>query len=107
MAIRVRVRPCSEREARLIRYHFTKSASHVGDYHSLWAEPDVDEAGVVAEVGVALDVVVIIPDELARDGGEEGQEREGEEGEGGEEERRPRGGGGWGVFAALGHWWGV
>ncbi|MHA6769724.1 glycosyltransferase [Sphingobium ummariense] len=34
---------CSDREARLIRYHFASSESHVSGHHSLWVEPDVDD----------------------------------------------------------------
>lgn len=34
---------CSEREARLIRYCFVPTESHVGSSHSLWVEPDVDD----------------------------------------------------------------
>lgn len=32
---------CGPQEARLIRYRFAKSESHVGDHHSMWVEPDV------------------------------------------------------------------
>lgn len=34
---------CSEQEARLLRYSFAKTESHVGGANSMWVEPDVED----------------------------------------------------------------